>query len=226
LEKTNLNKIQQMALLELTAWQYQNDADKISPTIWDLWWLKLNKAIWEDDFGKQSSLEMRYPNRDRTWRLIRDEPQAPWFDNKSTPAKETLPLLVNQTFRATIDSLARQHGDIGKNWQWAIHKGTSVQHLAKLPGFGREQIFIGGGRNIVNAASERNGPSWRMVVALGPEVKGYGLYPGGQSGNPGSFFYDNLIDTWSQGQLPELVYLQKPTENSTKIIGRITLQKK
>ena len=115
---------------------------------------------------------------------------------------------------------------MGKKWHWANHKATSIQHLAKLPGFGRENIIIGGGRGIVNATSERHGPSWRMVVALGPQVKGYGIYPGGQSGNPGSFYYDNMIETWRQGKLHELVYLQSPTDKVGSVVSKLSLQRK
>jgi penicillin amidase len=215
-----------MAFLELENWKYYNNPTDIAPTIFELWWQNLSKAIWHDNFKGQSGLEMRYPNRDRTWQLITKEPQSAWFDDITTPATETLPLLARQTFISTIDSLQKQHGQINANWQWAKHKATSIQHLAKLSGFGRENIPIGGGRNIVNATSERHGPSWRMVVALGPQVQGYGVYPGGQSGNPGSFYYDNLIQTWSQGQLPELLYLKSPTDKSDQVKATLRLQKK
>jgi penicillin amidase len=39
-----------------------------------------------------------------------------------------------------------------------------------------------------------------MIVELGPETKAYGIYPGGQSGNPGSAFYDNMVDDWVAGK--------------------------
>nr|GFC81114.1 hypothetical protein [Tanacetum cinerariifolium] len=57
-------------------------------------------------------------------------------------------------------------------------------------------LDCGGGAGIVNATSERTGPSWRMVVALGPQVRAYGVFPGGQSGNPGSAAYDDMLETW------------------------------
>jgi penicillin amidase len=30
-------------------------------------------------------------------------------------------------------------------------------------------------------------------------MKAFGIYPGGQSGNPGSRFYDNFIPIWAKG---------------------------
>ena len=40
-----------------------------------------------------------------------------------------------------------------------------------------------------------------MIVSLTPETEAYGVYPGGQSGNPGSKFYDDFIDKWVAGKL-------------------------
>jgi penicillin amidase len=87
-------------------------------------------------------------------------------------------------------------------------------------------VDCGGGAGIVNATSERNGPSWRMVVALGPQVQAYGVYPGGQSGNPGSPFYNNMLETWRVGQLDELVFLRAAQEQHPRVPTAWTLQGK
>ncbi|MDX1470387.1 MAG: penicillin acylase family protein [Flavobacteriaceae bacterium] len=38
------------------------------------------------------------------------------------------------------------------------------------------------------------------------------MYPGGQSGNPGSKYYDNFIDSWAEGEYLELLFYQDITE--------------
>jgi len=56
-----------------------------------------------------------------------------------------------------------------------------------------------------------NGPSWRMVASLGPAgVSAEGVYPGGQSENPASPWYDNLVPLWWDGQ-----YLPVPVPGVT-----------
>ena len=45
-----------------------------------------------------------------------------------------------------------------------------------------------------------------MVVEMGPEVRAWATYPGGQSGNPMSSFYDNRIEGWSRGELEEILF--------------------
>jgi penicillin amidase len=72
--------------------------------------------------------------------------------------------------------------------------------IPSLTPFGRFNIPIGGGKGIVNASASDWGPGWRMIVEMGSEIKALGVYPGGQSGNPGSKYYDNLVDDWASGE--------------------------
>ena len=58
--------------------------------------------------------------------------------------------------------------------------------------FARPGLNVGGWGNTINAYGHSHGPSWRMIVHLTPETEAYGVYPGGQNGNPGSKYYDSL----------------------------------
>ena len=85
----------------------------------------------------------------------------------------------------------------------------------------------GGGKGEVNATSETHGPSWRMVVELDKTwPRAFGLYPGGQSGNPGSKYYDNMIDKWAAGKLDTLVYLKNAEEKHPKLVKTLTIKPK
>ncbi|MBF9235948.1 penicillin acylase family protein [Hymenobacter sp. BT683] len=222
-----LGSAEAKVLAEMRRWPHQYTADAIGASVFNLWYNDFVKRIWEDDFGsKVTGVEMRYPPRDRTNNLILNEPNSPWIDDRRTPAKETLPQLALQSLRFATDSLTRKLGPFGPKWRWANQKSTDVLHLLQLPGFGQLDVDCGGGAGIVNATSERNGPSWRMVVALGPRVQAYGVYPGGQSGNPGSPFYNNLLETWRVGQLDELVFLRSAQEQHPRVPTAWTLQGK
>jgi len=212
-----LSEAQQQVYQELGRWNYFYDAQATGPTVFELWYNTLAKRIWEDDFGKATGLEMRYPTRDRTNTLILQEPNSRWVDDTRTPAKETLAELARASFQFATDSLTRKFGPLSTKWAWANQKSTDILHLAQLPGFGHMDLNVGGGSGIVNATTERNGPSWRMVVALGPQVQAYGLFPGGESGNPGSPFYDNMIEPWSKGRLHPLVFLRSAAEKNPRV---------
>ncbi len=211
-------------------WNMQNNAQEVGASIFDKWVKELRYALWEDDFPtKDEKRPMIYPSRDRTWELLSKTPDAKWFDNKTTPAKlETAKDIVLGSFLASIDSLTKNHGKLNaENWAWANVKSTDINHLGRIPGFGRQNIANGGGAGMVNATTELNGPSWRMVVQLDKEwPKAYGLYPGGQSGNPGSKFYDNMIDKWTKGELNELLFMKTKDETNKRIIASCTFSKK
>ena len=150
-----------------------------------------------------------------------------WFDNIKTAPQETMPSIVLSSFKAALDTLKAHHGNMSPSWQWTNVKGTEIRHLSRsLKPFNAPLLKTGGGSGIVNAITKRNGPSWRMVVELGPTPKGYGIYPGGQSGNPGSPYYLNLMDKWEKGELNELVFLSSPDQQHARLTSCITFQKK
>jgi penicillin G amidase len=215
----------------LSQWNLRNDPDQLAPTIFERWVRELRLAIWEDDFpSNDKNVPMMLPTRDRTWALLQKQPDSKWFDNTGTSDKiETAAEIVRTTFAATVDSLIAKHGPISPEaWAWGKAKSTDIKHLVPLfKSFSRMDVINGGGANIVNATTESgHGPSWRMVVELDKTwPKAFGLYPGGQSGNPGSPLYDNMIDRWAKGELNELVFLKSKQEVHPKIISTLTLSK-
>ena len=84
----------------------------------------------------------------------------------------------------------------------------------------RDRISIGGYGDVLNATRGAFGPSWRMVVELGDEIKAWGVYPAGQSGNPGSPYYDNMIDYWAKGKYYELLFMKNAQQESDRIISK------
>ncbi len=59
-----------------------------------------------------------------------------------------------------------------------------------------------------------------MVVSLEKTgAKAWGVYPGGQSGNPGSAHYIDMVDAWCSGKYYNLLFLQAP--GNTKAEKRI-----
>jgi penicillin amidase len=225
IDENKLNATQKEGFDIVGKWNKYYDAKEVAASIFDLWTKRLQYDIWDDDFTV-ANVPMKYPSRDRTTQLILNEPDSKWIDNVNTPAKETLSDQVNESFKFACDSLEKRFGSIGKDWEWANVKHTNVPHLAKIPGFGSKTLMIGGGKMTINALSESNGPSWRMVVELGKNPKGHGVFPGGQSGNPGSIFYDNMIDTWANGQLYDLFYMKSADDPSAHIISKLKISNK
>ena len=145
------------------------------------------------------------------------------FDDQTTAVRETAADLAVKALKAACRRLTEQYGPLGPAWSWGKTHPTTIAHLGRLPGFGRGPLETRGGGTLINAMSRSAGPSWRQVIALGPEVKAWGIYPGGQSGNPGSPFYDNAVDDWVAGKAYELLFLKTPDDKNPKIVARTTL---
>jgi penicillin amidase len=224
LDKTALTPTQKAAQITLANWNYQNSPESVATSIFEEWYPILGRAIWDDEFNS-APVEMEYPSRDRTLYLLLKQPNEKWFDNVNTPTKETLPDIVSASFKAALDTLAAHHGPMSDAWQWYKVKATEIRHLSRsLKPFNAPPLKTGGASSAVNAISKRKGPSWRMVVELGPSPRAYGIYPGGQSGNPGSPYYLNLLKKWENGELNELLYLSSPDQEDPRLTSRITLR--
>jgi penicillin amidase len=224
LDPTKMDDNQQAAYAILKRWDYHFAADAIGASVFDTWWDKFYNMTWNDNFKSANLLKL--PSNDRTEQLLLQDPNSRWFDNTRTPIKETCADLLSRAFNNTVNELTRKHGKPGKTWAWGAVRRTYINHLANLEGFGTGDFVAGGAVSVINALHDGNGPSWRMVVQLGPVVKGYGVFPGGESGNPGSFYYDDMLKTWQQGKLNELLFLQSSTENSTRIKSTLTINAK
>lgn len=213
----NFTPTESEGLKLLKAWNYRYDADETAATIFESWYFTLQRKIWSDEFINTDTL-MRSPGRDRTVRLLMEQAESPWYAINETP--HTRAQLAQLSFRETIQSLSQKHGKLG-NWQWGTVRKSHVPHLADIPGFGSPALKVGGVGHAVNAMGESNGPSWRMVVQLGEKPTAFGIVPGGQSGNPGSRFYDNQLEVWQAGKLNELLFLDKPDATPEQISNMI-----
>jgi penicillin amidase len=224
IDAAKLNEQQQQVLQLIKNWDKRFDANSVGATIYNTWWVRFYGLVWNDEFNGDDELTM--PSQDRTVKLLLKEPQSKWFDNTRTKVVETCKDMMTESFTATVDSLTRKYGKPGHAWEWGRVKRTYINHLANLDGFGTGQFIAGGVGSTVNALNNGHGPSWRMVVQMGPKVQGYGIFPGGESGNPGSLYYDDMLKTWQNGQLKPLLFLQSPTEQSPRIKSTLTLSSK
>jgi penicillin amidase len=198
LNESKLNEDEKAVLNKYKLWKFRNDPNEEGPTIFYLWWNHLDRDIFDDEFSK-SSLRLQRPSGSTLLEaLIRDTSWS-FIDNVNTKdVKETLEQVVTQAFRQTIPDLAKA-GQEGR-LTWAKFKDTWARHLLRLPALSRTHLGIGGGTNCINAAKQFHGPSWRMIVEMTDKTEAYGIYPGGQSGNPGSRYYDTFVDKWAAGK--------------------------
>jgi len=204
-----LSDLERKCYEELVTWEYEYRSDLIAPTLCETWIVELSDAVWLDDIKRGDEMLAR-PRRDVTLWLILSQKSSPFYDNRNTETTETLKDIVAQSFKSMCRKLEERHGAFGSQWSWGRSRGTSLGHLARIPGLGRYKLPTNGNFNTINAMSGTFGPSWRMVVELGQSPRAWGIYPGGQSGNPGSREYDAFVNDWVEGKTYELLFLSSP----------------
>lgn len=188
----------------LKNWDYFSNPESKSATLFHEFWKEFKALMW-DELASISENYI-YPEELLMSRYIQSEPTNPFFDIQSTKETEQLSDIVLLAW----DKVLNEYPNTDSLPKYGNYKQTTITHLSKsLTPFSRD-VFVGGGRLIVNATKENHGPSWRMVVKMNQDtIETYGIYPGGQSGNPASFFYDNLLPYWENGQLIPQTFIQK-----------------
>ncbi len=206
--ETVLNAAEKKYLDIIKNWDLMASPDSKGQTVYQCWWDSLEVEIWKDDLVRVSP-QAPWPEEQTTMELLKKDSALKFIDNINTPQKETLYDVVTTALKKASADLATKEAE-GK-LEWTKFKNPTVYHLLKdaLPAFARKGLNVGGNGNIVNAVTHSHGPSWRMIVHLTNQTEAYGVYPGGQSGNPGSRFYDDYIDKWVAGEYNKLWFMRE-----------------
>lgn len=213
LNEGNLDKDGKHYLELLKDWNLNNAFDEKGATIFELWWNNTDKEIFEDEFGI-SRLDLPHRLHSAVIELLQHDSATTYADNKMTTPKENLFTCINSAFEKTVKELVKLEKEGKINW--GKYQDTYVKHATGLPQLGKLHLNTGGSWGSINATKENHGPSWRMIVHLTDDVEAYGVYPGGQSGNPGSKYYDNFVSTWAAGKYNELLFIKKENVKDNK----------
>jgi penicillin G amidase len=208
LEPAKLSGAEKKAYEILSKWDYYNGREAEGAAYYEAWWDMLMPLTW-DEMEKENVMLER-PTTYQTIKLIKEKPDLAFFDMLDTKEKETAREVVIKAFSKSVKAIEKWKADKGETLTWAAYKDAYIGHL--LPPMRALSIPVstGGNHDIVNAHARTHGPSWRMIVSLEKDgVKAWGTYPGGQSGNPGSKYYSNLLGRWTQGKYFELPFYKE-----------------
>ena len=188
------------------SWNLRNDASSTGATVYNEWYKKFKANVYDDEYAKAPK-PMQLPFESTLIEATLRDSAYKFFDDISTSKKESLQDIVVKSFKETVVILKELTAK--DKLEWWKSKDTRINHLLKQAAFSRMHLNMGGGRNMINATTEQHGPSWRMIVSLTAKTEAYGVYPGGQNGNPGSRFYDNFVDQWGAGKYYALWMMTK-----------------
>lgn len=210
-------------ILELLQdWDYRYEANGQAPMLFDKWFRESFLLAFDEWEEQSEKMDVLYPEAWRFISLLEENPDHPIFDLQDTEEIEGATRILQQGFGKMVEAYQDEIED--PKFDWGHHKGTIIGHLGRIQAFDSDLVYTGGTGDAPNAIKPRHGPSWRMIVTLGEEVEAFGVFPGGQSGNPGSPFYDNTIDTWAKGEYYPLYLMKDPNDARVKPFLTYTIQ--
>jgi penicillin amidase len=205
-------------------WKFYNDAGEKGPVVFTTWFNMLEKEIWDDDL-ESAPKPIMWPHESTLLEALlkNDKTTFKFIDNINTPTIESIRDVVTAAFKKSVPELDRVKKD--GRLEWSKFKDAGIRHLLRMAPLSRFHLTTGGGTHVINAIKQYHGPSWRMIVQLTDKPVAYGIYPGGQSGNAGSKYYDNFIDNWSNGKYYTLWVMTKEEVNDKRIVGKMSFGK-
>ena len=200
--------------IRLEDWDYSMDPGLVAPTIFHTWYRVLTRAIYADELG--DLFARAWGDRPLFVLATLGDDTHGWCND--TLAGETLTCaeVSGRALDEAADTLARAHGSDPSRWIWGDVHAMHLNHplfglvpvLDTLTGV---SIPLGGDGYSVAAMSYRiasgdetfntfHGPALRAVIDLDDPVTGHFITMPGQSGNPFSPYYDNLVERWHANQ--------------------------
>ncbi len=173
------------------------------------------ERLWDELLNERGS-RVFYPAEATVAQLMED-PSSPWWDDRLTAQQEERDDIIHASLVSGLDATVNRYGEpSGGGWRWDRVRRFTVPHLLRLPGLDATDVANQGGPSTLSPMAMRgtHGASWRMVVDLGPPIRAWTTYPGGQSGNPASRFYRNRIVDWSAGTLQPVAIPETPEDMS------------
>ena len=220
----------------LATWNDSMAAGSAAATIWwtfwrdylsdvfQPWWNHAHVPTAKDPGGLDVSAE-RQSSLDEdleAWTL--GDPANPAFTPPSGPPR-TAPQVIRSAFATAVAQLASRLGGAPHGWTWGRIHSRAFPALSGSDGLGYGPRADGGDPFTPDAAdgglTASTGPSWRMIVTLSAAgVSARGVYPGGQSENPASPWYDNLVPLWWDGRYLPLPVPGQPAGSLTWRLGK------
>lgn len=223
IERSSLTKKETTCLSELSGWKFNYERSLQIPILFELWRNSFRMMALDELTSKMSKFDVRLPRDWKMAELISDSTNIIW-DNLSTEERESAIEIIRSSYSkacAQYDSLLMSDQTI----DWGKYKGTRIMHLARIEAFSSDTLYTSGAAEALNAIKKDEGPSWRMVVEIGDEVNAWGIYPGGQSGNPGNRNYARMIHDWQEGKYYPLKFVDSPDDLADCRTGQWIIKK-
>ncbi|MGB9702791.1 MAG: penicillin acylase family protein [Candidatus Kapaibacteriota bacterium] len=231
-----LNKHEQDALNRLSKWDYLESSNKISPSIFNSFIVRILENTFLNKLDKNlfwNYISIPDISYNKLEELLKSNDNF-FFDDIHTQTYENKDFIVFKSFKdaiALLDNLYKTK-DINK-WNWGkIHKLqlTHILNNSKLfePTFNSPSFEMSGSYTTINKQGWNydelfkisNGVSFRFITDMS-DSNIYVSLPGGVSGDPTNIFYNNQLRIFINGGYFKLVHSKIPIKsNNIRFINK------
>ncbi len=187
------------------------------PLIFAAWMRELNRAVYADELGKLFPSFWGFRPSFIAFVLTR---RREWCDDVRTSPVEDCESRIAAALEAALDQLSERFGDRFEDWRWGDMHKARFRHriftgLPLLGGLADLAIATDGGSYTVNRGASRiadpehpfahvHGPGYRAIYDLSDLAQSRFMIATGQSGNPLSSHYGDLLRDWRDGRYMRL----------------------
>lgn len=233
LQTTSLTGNEAVADSTLSHWNDEMNVNSVGATLWWTFWT----SYLQDTFGPWWKADHVPVNVDPNLAIgpsqtSLDEDLEAWTQNDpnnrafTVPggAPRSAPQVMRLAFSQTVQKLSKELGPRVSTWTWGRIHARHFPALSQIPQLGYGPRPSGGDEWTVDAADggaiSTAGPSWRFVMNWA-NGNGYGVYPGGQSENPLSPWYEDQISAWWNGQYYPIWSQQHISHEASTVVWNI-----
>jgi len=189
---------------ELLRWDARLTVDSRAALIYEVWTSRLPVAVFGTQLGAKVNVAMLL-------KTLEAEPHEK---------------ALAESLEAALQEIEKRLGKDRSAWRWGALHRVQFRHPLGVEAFHRGPLERPGDGNTVNATSgtgftQTNGASYRQIVDLSDWDRSVMTNVPGESGDPESKHYDDLIKEWAEGRYHPMAFSRKAVEAVT--VERIEL---
>lgn len=210
----------------LVDWDRETRTDQVEPILFDAFLRHFTDHVWDEAVfrGRPRPSDMT------VYYLLESDPNSKWFDLEATSEREDAEGLLRGALEHAAQAYASALKENESELTWGHFNKLILKHLTRSPALKplwRGPFEYPGYRATLSPASSRMNTfsaSWRVVVDFSTvPPRAYGIYPGGQSGNPFSDQYDAYLETYLAFEYNSLIMAQTPSVFPQRDVAMISV---
>ena len=208
----------------LASWDHRMSRGSVAPLVWTAWSTAYGRAVYDVMLPREAASVMRGGVDWQTVRRVQRNPALLGARGGANPAR-ALDSIAVTALDSAVSTLTRRFGADRAAWAWGTVHVAELKHPVSsafdLPPVSRggdgTTVFATGGANY----RQTSGASYREIFDLSDWDKSVAINVPGQSGQPGSPHYADLLPLWGRGEYFPLVF--SPRRVDAETIHRLIL---